>query len=234
MRLYNYITEEVIPVKDFNESLQLFDKAIKSLNRYSLMDEDVVWRGFNMKPNPNIIMTIANNREGWKGKIDKSADSIIQRLNLDSQPVFVTRSHGNARFFGSSRIFVPLSPFKTYYNELISDIMHIDGKVKPDVAAKGYIESINEFPNVGSDWHEMIVTCDQYYLINANQMLATTAKSKFGSIKTENDIKTYGDVVKLYNEYVSYSKWQVKKRLEDRPDLLSYYKDSYPKEWLKV
>jgi len=249
MRLDHYIVDSVEAGQDIRSSMALFEDAIANIKKYDLWNDPIVWRGFGVKVMYGWIVKVSNNREGFRGALSDVAREIIGALNLDTPPIFTTKHYSNARFFGRPRAFVPCGPFKTYVNPNVKDIMdvsrrttiHYSDKVEeryprdPDEVAKEYIETKNDFPDVpAGEWQEMIVTAKEYYLLYPDSFFELTKKSKFATIKSIDDIKKYGDIVKLYNEWISYVRWFVSMRAKENPNIVgTYVKDGYPEEWFK-
>lgn len=231
----------------FLDAQDMIEDAVKCIKKFGLWNEEVVWRGFGVKPISNSwIVKVTNETRGGLGFRGGWAEEVIEVLNLlelETAPVFVTKGYDNARFFGSPRIFVPIEPFVARYNPDIDDIMGIHkkwvnniqvGGQDPTEVAKGYVVSKNSFKAIPTaKWHESIVTTKEYYLTYPDQMLQMSKKGKFVTIKDSKDIKKYSDVVKVYNEWIAYTKWFARMRAKQNPLVLKSYREQYPPEWFE-
>jgi hypothetical protein len=158
---------------------------------------------------------------------------------------------GQAKFFGSPRVFVPNDTFKTYYHPEISDLKTYmdtektfdrnergdfiqDAKTDKDPVkvAKEYTVLTNKFPTVTQTHHEVMVSSKSYYLIYPAQMLVLTGSSRFAKIKKLEQIQKYKDVVQLYNDYTEYLRWNARRNVKDYPERVKQY-NHYPKEWFE-
>ena len=227
LRLNNYLTDGIVTGDNFKGESKMFDTAFKKMKSLGILNDSVVWRGFNSGKTLGSIFLIKNDRVGFKGKIFDKVAQVIEKLNMKYQPIFAVKDHSSARFFGTPRIIVPGDDFISYTNPEIDDLAIINrDDFSVDRAVKGYVTS-NDIPGV-NQFHEIILSCSEYYLINPMNMIG---KSKFSKIKTIKDIKTYGDVIQMYEDYVSYTKWFMKMRMKENPNLLDNYRKSYPEEW---
>jgi len=250
MRLKSYIKEMAVEASNnWADASKLYNDAAKNIKKYGLWNDPVVWRGFGGFGNQYIIK-VTTDYGGFRGQWSEPVKKVISLLDLDTDPIFVTKTYDQARFFGSARIFIPASDFKVYVNPDVKDIASINPKIvniggdreerwggeNPEEIAKGYKVTKNVFPAEGSKRNqEMIITCKEYYLSYPEQMLQFTKKSKFAKIKTVDDIKRYGDVVILYYDFESYIKWHARMRAKENKHILKNYIETghYPKEWFE-
>lgn len=239
MRLNNYLTERIMTGDNFINESKMFDLTFKRMKSLGILNDQIVWRGFNSGKTHGSIFLIKNDRVGFKGKMFDKVNQVIDGLKMKYQPIFTVKGYNAARFFGSPRIVVPGDDFISYFNPEVDDLAGLGMVFDPgktsgsfvdvdiDSIIDGYSDTKEGIPNTPES-HEIIISCSEYYLINPGQMIG---KSKFGKIKNVKDIKIYGDIIQLYSEYVAYIKWFVKMRLGENPNLLDYYKKNYPEEW---
>jgi hypothetical protein len=231
LRLNNYITDDISTGSNTKEQMEIFEDALQNIKKYNLWNSQVVLRGFNKKPSSGIIHKVTNERTGFKGKLSEKVQKVIELLDLPSAPVFTTKESHNAKFFGPVNVFIPDGDFISYINPTVQDLMFLqDSGPSAEDLAEGYVKFHNKIPKT-NDYQEVIITCKSYYLVYPPQMIRLSAKSKYSTIKSPDDIKTYSDLIKLYNEWVSYMTWFIKTRLGENPNLLDYYKKDYPLEW---
>jgi hypothetical protein len=210
MKFKEYLlTDAKLKPNSTKDELSMMNTVINSIKSYGLFNSPVIWRGFNHRTS-SIVYKVTNDRSGsYYGK--QAAMNIIKGLGLQTEPIFITRTYNNARFFGTPHIFVPDSNFISYYNKDVQDVMHVDNNSNVDEIISGYVKNMNKIPASGN-WNEIILSCKSYYLINQAHMIFHVQKSRYATIKNPGNISTYKDVVKLYNDYVSYFKWFYKQR----------------------
>jgi hypothetical protein len=175
---------------------------------------------------------------------------VLKAVGLKLPPIFCTTHSFQAKFFGRLRLVIPIGEFKTYYNKDVHDILvgvHIDtpsefghgtasrDKTKEELkeVIDGYKVFHNTFPPIGDEYNEVILECKEYYLIYPAHMLSMSKRGKFRTIKSEDDIKTYKDVVTLYNEWRSYFRWFTRMRAKEMGSAKQYIEWGYPPEWYK-
>lgn len=246
MRLDNFIKEGIVASKNTKESLDMFEDAIQCIKKFNLWNDDIVWRGFGSKAIYGYILKISNDRSGFRSSWNEVVLEIMKQLGITS-PIFTTKTFNNARFFGTPRVFIPKDNFKTYVNPNVPDLRDISDRVtihstkgieeryprNPIEVAKEFIQIQNGFPNtLKTDWQEMIITTSEYYLISPQSLIDFSKKGRYSKIKNISEIDKYNDVVVLYNQWKAYNKWFINARLKDNPNLLKYYSENYPKEWL--
>lgn len=214
MKLEIFLSDGIVMGSNTKEQITMMEDAIGNIKKYQLWNSPIIWRGFRKKRIADKIVLITNDREGYRDKSHSDVDKVLDGLNLKYVPVFATRIYNNARFFGEPHILVPTNNFSVFINDNVDDILVVtrDKEDTIENLIKGYVEYKNEIPPTKLN-REIIFSCKSYYLISHIQLLGQhTQKSKYATIKKREDLNKYNDVVKLYNEYVSYWKWWYKQR----------------------
>ncbi len=230
MRLKHFLSEGIIVGKDIIQTNNLFLEALDAIKKSNLSNKHIIWRGFNVSLPLSFIVKVTNDRIGFYGKLKPEVQELIKLLMPSDSPIFVGNNYEMTMFFGTPRVFIPNGNFNVYYNPDVSDIQMIDS-IKKDIKiiAADYEKYSNEFPQT-KKYHEMIVTCDNYFLINPKMFkIFNNPRSK---INPKTDLQTYQDVVKLYSDYIEDTKAFIKLRSRQHPNIMSQYKKIYPSEWL--
>jgi hypothetical protein len=220
MRFQNYLVEGItVPINLIQVDKMIHD-SFACIDKFNLSNEDIVWRGFKSK-GLNYILQIVNDRKSYYGAIKPKVEKFLKNLNLPTQPIFTTKDKSGAGFFGSPMIFIPNSDFVVYYNEDIQDIQDVVDKTQEemDQLVDKYILSINKFPGINKH-HELIITCQDYYLFHPR-------------FDKKSNLQKYKDLLPLYERFVLDIKKRIKNNLKFNKNLLNYYKETYPQEWLE-
>lgn len=231
MRYSNYLNDSIALVSgSFTKKMETFKVAIDNIKKYNLLDSSIIWRGFKKKRTGDFIYKIINDRSGFRGNLEPKVQEVIDNLKLSSAPVFTTKEYNNARFFGDARVFIPDGDFISCMNPDVDDILVSVREGDINKIISGYLRYVNIIPST-KNWQELILSCKSYYLVSPQHMLILSSKGKYSTIKNIRDLKSYHDIIKLYNEYISYLKWFYNMRLKDNPKMKDYYQKNYPKDW---
>ena len=240
MRLKKYISEMAVLS---NRKDWLYTEVLDDLKKMDKSDP-LMWRGWNGGKNFHAtgwMVKVGSQREGgYKGKMLPVVRQILAALKIDS-PVFATMSHSQATFFGTPYALVPIGSYKVSYNALINDLAGA-GQEKSSVVGDYDQEAlqavINDYKTLNNDIPkdndgEVLLTVDKYWLISANMFIRET-KGNFRIYQNVNEIKTYGDLINLIENYLKYYKWFIGKRMEENPNRMKEYSAmGVPKEWLE-
>jgi hypothetical protein len=165
----------------------------------------------------------------------KTIPIVLQKLGLDTPPVFTTRSYPQAIFFGNPYIFVPSSSYTTCYNPDIFDLIQIKDPEKIEAARENYVFFKNKMPPNDADG-EVIVSARRYWLVSVGSLIADTKGKLKTFTKTEN-VKTYSDASEVIINYLKFRKWVVFQDLQaaQNPEnrIKEFEKFNYPTEWIK-
>jgi hypothetical protein len=177
---------------DKSKLAQETDVVIKAAEQVGI-DKSVLWRGTKGIPSKigrssalSRIMYITGDREAFRGG-NEGAKLLMQKLKI-KQPVFAFFNRDATRYFGNPCVVVPQQPYKIYQSEKIDDVMTFGkGITNQDLQSaastyKDITDSVTALP--GREMQEVIIDTANYWAIPCG-----------------NEIKTYGDLVKLLNSY---------------------------------
>lgn len=182
----------------------------------------ILWRGIRAK-HSSFVALVTNDREAYRGKLDLFTKTVIDLLDLGSQPIFCSQDPSQASFFGNLYLVVPASGDFAWSHE-VRDLVAMGAgwTVKKDgtkvhrresaviADAKKVAEkySRSQKPPTSQVDGEIVVATDSYYAISVRGILEYLKPSKFAKIKRLEDLVTYDDVVQLITDVISYSKWR--------------------------
>jgi hypothetical protein len=148
-----------------------FDKAANICK--SLGNKEFLIRGFNVENNYGLILV--DTEEWTKGKIGvalnqepKIKDAFTELTNKFGMDHIVYASYKDSKkgFFGPEFIMIPVPSYKTVWSPKVSDIYaNLSQTIKKNESVQPIIDSyVNTWPTqpVG----EVLVDCDQYYLLD--------------------------------------------------------------------
>jgi hypothetical protein len=237
MRLSGFINEGVVSRRDewnFDEVLDLLKKMDRS--------DPVLWKGWSKRSDfhgSGWMVKVKSDREGFRGSFLPSAERVIEKLDLPGSPVFTTTDLPHSAFFGTPYVFIPIGPFTTFYNPEIWDLAQVkrndnlwksvdDDKINQVVG--GYKVS-NKIPDGAKG--EVIVIVDYYWLLSVGSLINET-KGKLKIISNTREVKKYGDVIEVMENYLKFYRWKLKKQIENDPAFIRVIRTwNIPKEWIR-
>jgi len=213
----HYLTDEiVVPTGD---KIGIAKQALGEIQ--PILGEPVIWRAFGAKTTQPVIEVI-NDRETFRGKFtgdkNSSIDRIINRLEIEGQPIFATTDKSATTLFGvgQTNILLPIEPYEVYSSPMVGDLgvktKEIDELPEEeqeqiiDKVVKSYVNDIT----LGK---ELIYDAKKYKLIRASQILFVNKKSRYSKIQSLDELKTYADVDTLLKDYISFLEYN-KRRME--------------------
>lgn len=177
---------------DKGKLAQETDIVIRAAEQIGI-DKSVLWRGTKGIPSKigrsstlSRVMYITGDREAFRGG-NEGAKLLMQKLKI-KQPVFAFFNRDTTKYFGDPCVVVPQQPYKIYQSEMIDDVMTFGKNITDrdlESAANTYkniTDSLTALP--GREKNEVIVDTTNYWAIPCG-----------------NEIKTYGDLIKLLNSY---------------------------------
>jgi len=272
MRLKKHLSEMAILSKRSEWNYDEFMKDLRKLDRSA----DVLWRGWRaptwkrsasggLESNfeaGGALIKVGSQRSTagmFFGKhLEKyNVDFIMKSLGLANySPVFTTRNHSQAKFFGTPYVVVPIGSFKSLYNPEVHDIMSAgvdwEKREKTRIApmykqdfeeqklidiVKGY-KKVDGFPKEDTGYGEIMLLVDKYWLVSPATFIDMT-KGKLREFNKDTEIKTYGDLYKMMENYLKFYRWKFKKDMEENPNFRKTYLgphgkyENVPREWIK-
>ncbi len=239
MRLKRFIKESILSTRE-----DVFLKFPELLNDLRKMDRSapVLWKGWSNKmyEASGWLIKVKNDRGSkFFGDFLPTPKKIIEKLNFPSPPVFTTTDHFQSVFFGHPYIFVPIGSYVTYYNPEMWDLNSLKRNDNLWKAAED--EAIDKVVSGYKNSHkipqgikgEVLIIIDEYWLVSVSSFMNET-KGKLKTFKNAREIKKYGDVVEVLENFMKFFVWKLKKQIEDNPDFIKVIRTwKLPKSWLE-
>jgi len=243
MRLASFMKESILSKRgDWS-----YDEILKDLNGVP-GNAPVLWKGWGAPPSRLIgqeqsyhgggrAVKIKNDRGeiNFRGSsLGAGLGSITKKLNMDTPPVFTTRSYVHAIFFGTPYVFIPTSSYVTCYNPDVFDLIQIKDPEEINSVLENYIYYNNKMPPADAKG-EVIISTKEYWLVSIGSLIYDT-KGQLKIFKRAEDVKTYQDVKEAIVNYLKYTEWVIYKNIQSALDpearLKEYERMGYPKEWI--